>query len=155
MRHRHNEAFLHLVWGTCDRAPLLREPLREQVYACIRAECHKLEVQVLDIGGTEDHVHLLVRLDPNCSIALLVNQAKGVSSHPANHAGGAKALFRWQGGYAVIAVGPREVDRVRAYIRGQAEHHAGGRGGDAEMEPLEVPTDRGTDLGPDLGTDRP
>ncbi|MBI2302853.1 MAG: IS200/IS605 family transposase [Armatimonadetes bacterium] len=141
MRHRHNEAFLHLIWGTWDREPLLGAGLREQVYACIRAECDELRVEVLAINGMQDHVHLLVRMYPDCTISHLVNQAKGVSSHLANHAGGMGGKFKWQGGYAVISVGPAELERVRSYIRRQAEHHAGGGLGDAAMEPLDLPPD--------------
>jgi putative transposase len=97
------EAFLHLVWSTWDRAPLLSLDVRERVYLCMRHEAARLKVEVVEIGGIEDHVHVLVRFPATIPIAELVKQLKGSSSHLANREmlpGG----FKWQGGYGAISV---------------------------------------------------
>lgn len=113
--------FVHLVWGTWDRMPLLVGPFRETVYRSVRAECTRVGAELIAIGGVEDHVHLLVRVPASLAVATLVKQLKGVSSHMAN--GTAGCAFRWQGGYGALSVSERAIPRVRDYILRQEEHH--------------------------------
>ena len=119
------EVYLHLVWATWDRAPLLTRDVRERVYLCIREEAARLKAEIVAIGGIEDHVHVLLRLPATISIADLVKQLKGSSSHLANHEVLPRG-FKWQGGYGASAVSPRHVRRVRNYVLDQERHHRNG-----------------------------
>ncbi|HEX6038633.1 IS200/IS605 family transposase [Longimicrobium sp.] len=119
------EVFLHLVWSTWDRAPLLTAGVRERVYLCMRHEAARLKVEVVEIGGIEDHVHVLVRFPATISISDLVKQLKGSSSHLANHEVLPRG-FKWQGGYGASSVSPRHVNRVRRYVLDQERHHREG-----------------------------
>jgi REP element-mobilizing transposase RayT len=98
-----------------------------QVYDCIQAECTGLRVDLVAIGGIEDHVHVLVRIPPSIAISYLVQQLKGVSSHLANHSAAAEYVFKWQGGYGAFTVSKRSVADVRDYILNQEERHQTGR----------------------------
>ena len=119
------EVFLHLVWSTWDRAPLLSPDVRERVYLCIRHEAARLRAEVIEIGGIEDHVHVLVRLPATISISNLVKHLKGASSHLANHEV-LPAGFKWQGGYGATSISPRHLQRVRRYVLDQERHHRDG-----------------------------
>jgi REP element-mobilizing transposase RayT len=123
MRHKHTELYLRLVWGTWDRLPLLTPDVQAPLYACIQAECKALGVEVLAIGGITDHVHLLVRIPPTISVAELVKQVKGSSSHLVTHRLPGGGTFKWQGGYGAFTVSTSEVPRIREYILRQEEHH--------------------------------
>jgi len=127
MHGTHAEIYLHFVWGAWDRLSLLTAKAQEIVYACIQAECVSLKSEVLALGGTEDHIHLLVRMPPNVSATELANQAKGVSSHLVNTRLSSEAFFKWQGGYAVFSVAEADLPRLRAYIANQEEHHRAGK----------------------------
>src|SRR5947209_2742512 len=81
LRQPYTQLYIHLVWSTWDRLPLLTPELKATVYVCIQAECHALNTDVIATGGIEDHVHLLVRIPTTISIADLVKQIKGASSH--------------------------------------------------------------------------
>ncbi|HEX6039712.1 IS200/IS605 family transposase [Longimicrobium sp.] len=119
------EVYVHAVWSTWDRAPFLTPAVREQVYRCIRRECSLLKTEVIALGGIEDHVHVLLRLPATITIAELVKQMKGSSSHLANH----RVLprgFKWQGGYSAFSVSRRAVPFVKDYILRQEEHHRDG-----------------------------
>ncbi len=120
------QIYLHIVWSTWDRLPHLSAGVRKHVYACIRAECTKLHVEVIAIGGTADHVHLLLRLPTTVSVALLVKQMKGCSSHLATRADVNAEAFQWQGGYAVFSVSKAVIPKVQEYITNQERHHAEG-----------------------------
>jgi REP element-mobilizing transposase RayT len=115
--------YLHLVWDTWDRAPLLTPEIERDVYRVIGAECVKCDVELIALGGTEDHVHLLVRLPPVLAPAELLKQVKGVSSHLINIQHALRTVFRWRGGYGAVSVSPRHLKQVAAYIARQKEHH--------------------------------
>ena len=73
----YHELYLHLVWSTHRREPTLTPQVAQPIYACIRSECREMGVDVVAIGGIEDHVHLLVRFPPTLAPAALAKQVKG------------------------------------------------------------------------------
>ncbi len=128
-RRNYLSFFVHCVWGTWDRQPLLRGPLEQQVYRAIGAKCVELDAEMVALGGMEDHMHLLVSLPSTLTIANLVGQVKGASSHLANHEGLSTArgdIFKWQGTYGAFTVSQSLVREVVNYIVHQREHHASG-----------------------------
>jgi putative transposase len=132
------EIYLHFVWGTWDRHPLLTSDRVETVYRAIHHECAGLRTDVIAIGGMEDHVHLFVRTPVSIAPAVLVKQVKGASSHLVNPEHGSHASFRWQGGYGVFSVSRQHVPRIRNYVLNQEAHHREGRTA-AFLEPVYPP----------------
>ena len=126
MREPYTQLYVHLVWSTWDRLPLLSEALKAAVYACIKEECADLKGEALAVGGTADHVHLLARVSSTVSIATLVKQAKGSTSHLITHRLQHSDGFKWQGAYGAFSVSKSLVSRVRSYILRQEEHHREG-----------------------------
>ena len=118
--------FMHLVWSTWDRLPLLTEDVRRHVYRVISAKCQELGAEVIAIGGVEDHVHLLVRLPPTLAVADLMKHVKGTSSHLVTHEVAPGRFFKWQGAYGACTVCPRHLTGVSKYIARQKERHAAG-----------------------------
>jgi putative transposase len=120
--------FVHLVWATWDREPLLRREWERPVYRAIAEKCDELGARVIALGGVEDHLHLLVLIPSTLTVAELVGQVKGVSSHLVNHQllAGGDGFFKWQGNYGAFSVSPQLVPTVSKYIRNQREHHAAG-----------------------------
>jgi putative transposase len=119
--------FVHAIWATWDRMPLITPDIEAEIYAVMAAKARELGCAPLAIGGIADHVHILVRLDPVVPLARLVGEIKGASSHAVNHAIAPGGYFRWQGGYSAFSVGPRRLKTVAAYIAGQKERHSGDR----------------------------
>ena len=115
-----------LFWGTWDSAPLLTEAIERAVYRVIGTECGGFGAEVVATGGTEDHVHLLVRVPPTLAPADLMKRAKGISTHLVNTQLLPGSSFRWRGGYGAVSVSPRHLAQVTAYIARQKEHHAAG-----------------------------
>ena len=79
---------------------------------------------VLAPNGTSDHVHLLVSVPATVSVAALVKQVKGVSSHFVNEVIMPEGEFRWQGSYGAFSVGADGVDALVQYVKDQKTHHA-------------------------------
>ena len=133
MREPFTQLFVHLVWATWDRAPLLTADLMEHVDNVVRSECVRMRVEVVAFNGVADHVHLLVRFPTTVSIAQLVKQVKGVSSHLIGQH--LRLPFKWQGGYGAFTLSKSQVPRVRTYVLAQQRHHPDG----TSHPPLELP----------------
>jgi len=124
MRSPYTQLYLHIVWATWDRLPLITEQVKPRLYAAIAAKCHELKCVPLAIGGIADHVHLLVRLHTTVAVATLAKEVKGASSHLVTHEIAPDQFFKWQGSYGAFTLRKSEAPNVQAYIERQAEHHA-------------------------------
>ena len=124
MRRTHNRLYVHLVWATWGRLPLITPEIRQRLYGVIQHHASKLRCEVIAIGGIEDHVHVLLRFAPTVVIADLVGRMKGASSYLAQQVLG--HTFKWQGSYGAYSVSRFGLDRVRAYILNQEAHHRDG-----------------------------
>ena len=127
MRSPYTQLYLHMVWATWDRLPLVTEDIEARVYAAIAAKCRELKCVPLAIGGLEDHVHLLARFHTTIAVATLAKGVKGASSHLVTHEITPGEFFKWQGGYGAFTVRKGDVAKVKAYIENQKKHHADGR----------------------------
>lgn len=122
-RHRLG-IFLHIVWSTAERVPCIAPEIERRLHRSIQAEVRRMGATVLALGGTEDHVHLLLLLPTTVALADLMQQVKGVSSQVGSALRGEEALFRWQHGYGAFSLSPTHVDAAKTYIRNQKRHHA-------------------------------
>lgn len=123
-RRSFSHLYVHLVWATWDRLPVLDARMRNAVYACIQGECQELRTEVLAIGGIEDHVHLLVRIPTTVAVASLAKQVKGTSSHLVNHQAAPGVGLKWQGGYGAFSISRSHLARVTTYVLEQPQRHA-------------------------------
>ena len=76
----------------------------------------------MQIGGIEDHAHVLMGLRATQNIAAVMREVKSGSSEWAHTTAG-KRSFGWQPGYFGVTVSPSHIERVRRYILNQEEHH--------------------------------
>ena len=124
MRAPFTQLYLHCVWATWDRLPLVTPKIEQVVYASILDKCRELKCEALAIGGMPDHVHLLVRLHTTVAVADLLKEVKGASSHLITHQVAPGEFFKWQGAYGAFTVSKDNVPDVKAYVERQKEHHA-------------------------------
>ncbi len=124
MRAPFTQLYLHCVWATWDRQPLLTPQLEQPVYAVVLSKCHELKCEPLAIGGMPDHIHLLVRLHTTVAVADLLKEVKGASSHLVTHVITPGEFFKWQGAYGAFTLRKEDAPVVKGYIERQKEHHA-------------------------------
>ena len=116
--------YLHFVFSTKDRQPWLkRADLRKELFGYIGATLKKLDCVPVEIGGVEDHVHLLCLFPRTRSVAEVIKETKRVSTNWLQDQASDLQGFRWQAGYGVFSVSQSNVPTVIQYIRGQEEHH--------------------------------
>jgi putative transposase len=126
MRRNKLALYLHVVWATWDRLPLIKPEIERRLLRNIESEAQGLGCKVLAINCTDDHVHVLLAIPTTVSIADLVKQMKGVSSHFANDELELEYQFKWQGSYGAFTVSRWDVDKIKQYVKRQKEHHATG-----------------------------
>ncbi len=127
MAHCHKEIYLHLVWATRQRDPLLTLEIERRIHRCIQSEAERLGAVVLAIGGLADHVHFVVQIPAHLSASDLAKQVKGVSSRfAASELVGRNLLpyFGWQEGFSVFSLSRSHLDKVVPYVQNQKRHHA-------------------------------
>jgi putative transposase len=127
MQRSYTKLYVHCVWGTWDRLPLITPEVETRLYAAITAKCRELKCEVIAIGGVADHVHLLVRLHPSVSVSELMKHVKGATSHLVTHEVSPGKPFQWSGVYGAFTVGIELLDRIAEYVRNQKAHHANKR----------------------------
>lgn len=123
MRAPYTQLYLHCVWATWDRLPLISSQIETNLYASIQAKCIELKCKTISIGGVEDHVHLLVRFPTTLSVADFIKEVKGSSSHLMTHEVKPSEFFKWQGASGAFTVSPGMIEKVTAYILNQKAHH--------------------------------
>lgn len=115
--------WVHLVWATKKRAPLLTQNIRQQVFSHIRENAKAKGIHVDFVNGYTDHVHLLISMDAEQHIAKLVRLIKGESSFWINKNKLCPEKFEWQDDYFAVSVSESGINKVREYIKNQEEHH--------------------------------
>jgi len=111
----------HVVFSTKERRPLIRSQWRNRLHEYLGGTIRGLGGVPAQVGGIEDHVHLLVGLKTTDSPADVVRELKKASSIwvAKNH----ESRFGWQEGYAIFSVSGTHLNSVRNYIVRQEDHH--------------------------------
>ncbi len=125
MAHSFSKIWLHLVFSTKNREPLIKEEIENETHQFLWKELNGLGCPPRIINGMPDHVHLLFRLNPQKSVADVVKQIKGSSSHWINQSisDNSQSRFAWQTGYGVFSVSESQLVKIEAYIKEQKDHH--------------------------------
>jgi REP element-mobilizing transposase RayT len=120
----YSSIWLHLVWSTKDRNPLLQKRIRHTVFNTIRKCGEDINIAIDHINGVDDHIHVLASVLPTHAASTVVKHLKGPSSKWINDQQLCDEYFEWQVGFSAFSVSPTQLDKVRAYIRNQEQHHA-------------------------------
>jgi putative transposase len=120
MSHAYSQITIHLVFSTKDRHKIILKHLQPLLWSYLAGICQKDGIFVHAIGGTEDHIHLLIQIPPSLPLAKAVNVLKSSSSKWASVKG---FSFAWQDGHAAFSVSASNIPAVVRYIETQEAHH--------------------------------
>ncbi len=120
----HVKVWVHFVWTTKNRLPLLSDDIRQRVFQHIRENARAKGIFLDYVNGYREHVHCLISLGTEQTLSWIVKMLKGESSHWINQQGLIPQKFQWQHEYFAVGVGESIVDRTRDYIRNQEKHHS-------------------------------
>jgi putative transposase len=123
MSHTYTHLFVHVVFGTWDRAPLIVSQIHDELFTYMGSLARDTGAVPVIINGMPDHVHLLVSMPPTLAVAVLVREVKANSSRWIHERWPGRRNFAWQGGYGAFSVSQSVAPGVEKYIREQEEHH--------------------------------
>ena len=115
--------WIHLVWATKYREPVMNKKIMFQIFNHIRENARNKGIYLYFVNGYSDHIHCLISLGTGQNIDNIVQLIKGESSHWINEQKLTDSKFRWQTGYFAASVCESHVKRVREYIKNQESHH--------------------------------
>jgi putative transposase len=114
--------YVHIVFSTRDRVPMVQDPsTRAELHAYLGGIARNLGCPPLGIGGTADHVHILLRVAKTIALADLVRSLKSNSSSWAKTR---VPEFAWQAGYGAFSFAADALPAEQRYVAQQEEHHA-------------------------------
>ncbi|MCD0455202.1 IS200/IS605 family transposase [Chryseobacterium sp. LC2016-27] len=115
--------YVHIIFSTKHRNDFIDESIEKELFSYIAALCKDFESTALQIGGTDDHIHILCLLSRKIALMKLVQEIKAVSSKWIKTKGKKYEDFFWQEGYGAFSVSPNNIFPVSEYIKNQREHH--------------------------------
>ncbi len=116
--------WVHLVFSTKTRNAFLIKDVRHNVQKHIISNCKEKNIFLQAINGHTDHLHCLISLGKNQSIAEVSQLIKGESSHWINKNNLISEKFTWQDDYFAVSVSESQLGKVVNYIKNQEIHHA-------------------------------
>lgn len=123
MANTYTNLFIHVVFSVKERRPFLDKQLREELYPYIIGIAKVKDFQIPIINGTKDHVHILMLLKPDMSVAKAVQLVKSNSSKWIHEKFNDLKIFAWQEGYGAFTVSLSQLSKVKEYIANQEKHH--------------------------------
>lgn len=119
----YTKVYIHLIWSTKNREHLIGKELKPLLLQHIKENSIKKEIFIDTLNCVSNHIHLLVSLGTEQTIAKTAMLIKGESSFWVNKQKIIKHKFEWQEEYIALSVSYSAIDKVRAYISDQEEHH--------------------------------
>lgn len=123
MSHSFYRIWLHVVFSTQNRKPLMTPIAENTIFEYMRNQLIENGSPVRIINGMPDHVHLLLLQNPKRAITDTIKQLKESSSNWINKNGIIEKKFAWQKGYGVFSVSESRVEKVLKYIENQKAFH--------------------------------
>ena len=75
-----SKVYVHLTFSTKNRYPFIDENIRKRLWEYLGGICKGLECNPIQVGGYNDHVHVLCLLSKKISQIKLVEEVKKQSS---------------------------------------------------------------------------
>ncbi|MFH0267312.1 IS200/IS605 family transposase [Vibrio rumoiensis] len=124
-RHSVSKLVVHLVFTTKYRRKLFTGIMIEQLREAFESACVKLECELIEMDGEQDHVHLLIAYPPKLSVSVMVNNLKSISSRMlrlqnTHLTRQSKSAALWSRSYFACTAGGATIETLRAYVESQA-----------------------------------
>jgi putative transposase len=112
-----------IVFATKYRKPCLESGNRPELFKYISGILKNKKCHLYQIGGVEDHIHILTHLHPEQSLASLVKDIKVASNKYITEKKLFEKFTEWQGGYGAFTYADKDLNRLINYVANQVEHH--------------------------------
>jgi putative transposase len=123
MANTYTSLHYHVVFSTKNRERWIKSRIEERVWSYLGGIAREHEMVAQQIGGVEDHVHLVLGMRASMGVSKAVQLLKGVSSKWMNETFPDLRGFAWQDGYGAFTVSKSQLPVTIDYVARQREHH--------------------------------
>ena len=120
MSHTYTRIYIHLIFSTKHRAAMIKKDIQPRLWRYMAAVCREKGIISKEIGGLDNHAHVLFHLPPTMTLSKAVYLIKANSSRWMKQFVG---HFGWQEGYGAFSVSASNLEPVIKYIRNQGSYH--------------------------------
>jgi putative transposase len=127
------EIQLHIIFVVKYRRKVLTEAMLSSLEGVFRKGLEAWRCELLELGGEDDHIHLLIGIHPALNIADLIGNLKSISSRHLRKAFEPEIkqyLWKdafWHRAYYVGSVGQTTLETIKAYVQNQGKTDKPGR----------------------------
>jgi REP element-mobilizing transposase RayT len=113
----------HVIFSTKNREPWIVTDIEQRLWRFIGGIARGHHMTALQVGGVDDHIHVLVSAPPTLAPSQIAQMLKGVSSKWIHEEFPLLNNFSWQDGYGAFTVSQSNIPEVAHYIQNQRAHH--------------------------------
>jgi putative transposase len=114
--------FYQIVLVTHLNKPLITDKIKSILFDYLEIKSKSMDCDVFTLGGTTDHIHVLMTIPPKLSVEEVIENLKSSSINYIN-----KNLkntdFGWETGFFLMTVSPNDLERVESQIDSQIVFH--------------------------------
>jgi len=118
-----SKIYIHIVFGVKFRQPLIKSDWESELHKYITGLINNKGQKLIALNGVDNHIHILIRMRPNCCLSDLVREIKKSSTNWINERKLTLTKFAWQEGFGAFSCNYHSVDKVTQYIKNQKTHH--------------------------------
>lgn len=123
MANTYTSLHYHVVFSTKNRVRWINLGIEQRLWEYLGGIARKHQISAIQIGGTADHVHVLVLAPATLSPSQIAQFLKGDSSRWIHGEFAPMRGFSWQDGYGAFTVSKSQLPEAIRYIQNQREHH--------------------------------
>jgi putative transposase len=105
----------HIVFSTKHRHKSISPSFSHRLYEYIGGTIRAQNGHLLEIGGVDNHIHILAHLPATKSISDMVRDIKSNSSKWCNELAENSFKFEWQKGFGIFTVSYSQIELVRQF----------------------------------------
>ncbi len=120
---RYTQILYQIVYSTKYREHTLVKKGRDELFAYLTKLLQNKKCFVYQIGGVENHLHIVTALHATVSLAALVKDLKLASTHFIKSNQLFPAFNGWQDGYSAFTYSIDSKANLVNYVKNQEAHH--------------------------------
>ena len=123
MANTYTQLYIQFVFAVQNRISLIKDDWQTDLYKYMTGIIGQQEHKLFSINGIEDHVHILISINPKQAPSDLMYHVKRSSSIWINENKLCPGKFSWQEGFGAFSYGKSQIPNIVQYIENQQQHH--------------------------------
>ena len=119
----YTQILYQIVYSTKNRERTLAKQNRKELFKYIWGILKNKKCHLYQIGGIEDHIHIVTHLHPSIALSDLIKDVKLASTEYIKKENLFHSFNGWQDGYGAFTYSIDAKDNLINYVKNQEVHH--------------------------------